>query len=282
MVAAPYLLINGGVRVYKRGTHELLGFAYAQELPGGNGQIQRWLLRETPGEYDFKPWENGPQGLEQWQDMVVKEPPSAFWGLNPTLNGIWASGAFYIMAQSTVVHYTEGMDTSTLPLIEPKYPFVPNVLAASTAGGRARLSAGSEASAGTRSPQAPRSPATPHRGASLDIAPPPRPSYQLVVGDKTILQNDLVGHCFGHTDIEEIAKTKSHFTADEYWLLKTGYQSAGVGVTTVIREPAVGEEEFESLAAFKKFVKTSFGTTYSSYEVTGCNYYHGEDPPIEL
>jgi hypothetical protein len=279
---APYLLIHGGIRVYRKGENELLGFAYAQELPGGDGQIQRWLLRDAPGEYEFKPWDNGPQDLEQWLAMVAKEPPLALWGMNPTLDGIWASGAFYIMAQSTVVHYTEGMDTSTLALIEPKYPFVPDSFTVS-AGERAQRSPGTKAIAGSTSTRAPRPPAGPSHGVPHDKAGPLRRDRQLVVGDKVIVQSDPAGYCFGHTDIEELAKTKSQFTADEYWLLKTGYQSAGVeDVTTVIRDPVQAEEQFESLALFKTFVKDNFGTTYSSYEVTGCNYYQGEDPPAHL
>ena len=272
-MSASYLLINGGIKVFKKGTHELIGFAYTEELPQKNGQIQRWLLRQVPGEYDFKPWNDAPESLAEWKAMAAKEPPEAFWGVQPALNGIWASGAFYIMAQSTVVHYTNGMDTSALDQITPKYPYVPGALNMVAPGRPARPIDASAGSTPTPAPKPPR--------PGFDLAAAPRPSGQLVVGDKVLYQPHFVGYCFGHTDVEKLAETMSSFTADEYWVLGFKYQPAGVAAVTTVKDPGDGDEKFSSLAKFKEFVMTKFGTTFS-YEVTGCNYYQGEDPPAHL
>src|SRR5262245_52377207 len=111
---APYLLINGGIRIFKKGESELMGFAYTDELPDNSGEMQPGRRRKLPGDYDVNPWIDGPKNVAEWEAMVRKTPPSGLWGVSPALNGIWSSGAFYIKAQSTVVHYQNGMDTSTL------------------------------------------------------------------------------------------------------------------------------------------------------------------------
>lgn len=289
---AQALFSNGGFRVLDGQT--TVGFVWVEPAPGPplGGQLQRWVLTKFMGKgqgdapsFTFKPW-GAVTSLTEWMNAMKKAPAldvdshNEQWGEQPADDGLWPlGGAAYIVAQSTVVPVSVVGGYPVFPAVEPVYPRREVVLAMNR-GPQREVRAPQRLADNSKVGLIPRA----HRAGlsgPTDLTTPPIP--QIVVPLAELLQwlegvqsANPIGVCGGALDPISSA---TYVEGQELFLLQPEYSSVGTEGLGARWDSNVSiNQEFLNLSELRSYIQ-SIWTEGCRYEVTGCNYYLGEELP---
>lgn len=287
---AKALFSNGGFRV--RDGEKTVGFVWVEPAPN-DGQIQRWLLTSvldpTSGgsaSFLFERWGKD-MTLEDWKTAVRKQvphdQPNDAWGSDPTRDGLWPRAtAKYIVAQSSVVRPRVANKALFFPQMEPAYPRRDAVAAIN-----ARLPVAED-------PRRPAAEAQAASAAGTGSAAPPGPPEKTYggSGDGGQIVIPLIEHRQWPSASQPSAEIvgmssgtvytsggETYYEGEEVFLLMPTYRSIGsIDLASRWEKPETTLPQAGSHTQAQTYIQQQW-TEGCRYEVTGCNYYQGEEPP---